>query len=102
MQQILNNLCISHIELRSEDSPDIKPYIHERVVEKIVLPLGDDLCQLKAKYCRVSRVIILDIFLAVFMFLWIFFTSVLLYCYWNTCINISLIFYFSLYNNVSV
>ena len=34
---------ISHIELRSEDSPDIVPYTFERKIEKVMVPLGDEL-----------------------------------------------------------
>jgi Fanconi anemia group M protein len=46
---------ISHIELRTEESADIKPYSHERKVEKIVVPLGDELTSVKKKYVKVCK-----------------------------------------------
>ncbi|WAR19589.1 FANCM-like protein [Mya arenaria] len=46
VQQVLTNLLISHIEIRTEESLDIQRYSHERRVEKVVLPLGDELTQL--------------------------------------------------------
>lgn len=50
---MLANLLISHIEIRTEESPDIKPYSHERKVDKIVVPLGDELTSVKKKYVQV-------------------------------------------------
>jgi Fanconi anemia group M protein len=50
---MLQNLMISHIELRSEDSPDIVPYTFERTVEKVVVGLGAELKALKEKYLAV-------------------------------------------------
>jgi ERCC4-related helicase len=40
---MLQNLLISRIELRSEESPDIVPYTFQRKVEKVVVPLGQEL-----------------------------------------------------------
>ena len=48
---------VSHIELRGEDSPDIKPYTHERSVEKVVVPLGAELTAVKEKYLRVRELV---------------------------------------------
>lgn len=42
VKQMIQNLCISHIELRQEDSPDIVPYTHKRTIEKIVIKIGED------------------------------------------------------------
>ena len=55
VQQVIANLMISHIELRTEESSDIKPYSHERKVEKIVVPLGDELTNVKKKYVKVCK-----------------------------------------------
>jgi Fanconi anemia group M protein len=55
VQQVIANLMISHIELRTEESADIKPYSHERKVEKIVVPLGDELTSVKKKYVKVCK-----------------------------------------------
>ncbi len=54
MQQVITNLLVSNIELRSEESVDIMPYIHQRQVEKIVVKLGDELEFFKTKFLRVS------------------------------------------------
>ena len=40
---IVRNLNISHIETRSEEDPDVKPYIHEKEVELIHVNLPDEL-----------------------------------------------------------
>ena len=53
VQQVISNLLVSNIELRSEDSIDIKPYTHQRQVEKIVVKLGDELEFFKTKFLRV-------------------------------------------------
>ncbi|PAA73309.1 hypothetical protein BOX15_Mlig026302g1 [Macrostomum lignano] len=42
VQEVINNLLISHIELRTEQCRDIQRYSHERNVEKIVVPLGPE------------------------------------------------------------
>lgn len=52
--QVLTNLLISEIELRREDSTDIQPYTHQRTVEKMVVPLGDELKNLQTRYRNVG------------------------------------------------
>ncbi|XP_055571129.1 Fanconi anemia group M protein isoform X2 [Falco cherrug] len=53
VQQVISNLLIAHIELCTEDSPEIQPYSHERQVEKIVVPLGEELVEIQNAYIRV-------------------------------------------------
>ncbi|XP_071972080.1 Fanconi anemia group M protein isoform X2 [Engystomops pustulosus] len=53
VQQVVSNLLISRIELRSEDSPDIQPYSHERLLEKFVVPLGSELEAVQKSYIQV-------------------------------------------------
>ncbi|KAL1791451.1 Fanconi anemia group M protein isoform X1 [Sigmodon hispidus] len=53
VQQVITNLLIGKIELRSEDSPDILPYSHERRVEKLVVPLGEELGALQKTYIQI-------------------------------------------------
>ena len=53
MQQVLTNLLISNIELRTDDSLDIQPYTHERKIEKIVVPLSEELLTARDKYLKV-------------------------------------------------
>lgn len=45
--QVISNLRISKIELRNEDSPDIVPYVHNRSIEKNVVPLGPEITQVR-------------------------------------------------------
>ena len=52
VQQVLTNLLISHIELRTDDCADIRPYTHERRVDKVVVPLGDELASARDTYLR--------------------------------------------------
>ncbi|XP_055957171.1 Fanconi anemia group M protein [Patella vulgata] len=58
VQQVLTNLLISHIEIRTEECPDIKPYTHERKVDKIVVPLGEELTKVKTKYIQIMDSVI--------------------------------------------
>ncbi|XP_043930200.1 Fanconi anemia group M protein isoform X2 [Protopterus annectens] len=53
VQQVISNLLIAHIELRSEDSSDIQPYSYQRQVEKFVVPLGDELKIIRNLYLKV-------------------------------------------------
>ena len=51
--QVISNLYISHMELRSEDSPDIQEYTFQRSIEKVVVELGAELTSLKERYQKV-------------------------------------------------
>ncbi|NWW97611.1 FANCM protein, partial [Caloenas nicobarica] len=53
VQQVISNLLIAQIELCTEDSPEIQPYSHERQVEKIVVPLGEELTEIQNAYIQV-------------------------------------------------
>ncbi|XP_071355094.1 Fanconi anemia group M protein isoform X2 [Trachinotus anak] len=53
VQSVISNLLISHIELRSEESPDIRAHSHQRSVEKVVVPLGEALSAHQARYLQV-------------------------------------------------
>ncbi|XP_037080700.1 Fanconi anemia group M protein homolog [Pollicipes pollicipes] len=55
VKQVLSNLLISKVEARSEESDDVKPYTHQRQLEKVVVPLGDDLRRVRDKYMEVVR-----------------------------------------------
>lgn len=54
VQSVISNLLISHIELRSEESPDIQAHSHQRSVEKMVVPLGEALSAHQACYLQVG------------------------------------------------
>ncbi|XP_061600211.1 Fanconi anemia group M protein [Cololabis saira] len=53
VQSVISNLLISHIELRSEESPDIQAHSHQRSVDKVVVPLGEALSAHQARYLQV-------------------------------------------------
>lgn len=53
VQSVISNLLISHIELRSDESPDIRAHCHQRNVEKVVVPLGEALSAHQARYLQV-------------------------------------------------
>uniref|UniRef100_A0A8C5Q7K5 ATP-dependent RNA helicase FANCM n=1 Tax=Leptobrachium leishanense TaxID=445787 RepID=A0A8C5Q7K5_9ANUR len=57
VQQVVSNLLIARIELRSEDSPDILPYSHTRQLEKFVVPLGEKLGAVQKSYLTVLETI---------------------------------------------
>ncbi|XP_044263685.1 Fanconi anemia group M protein [Tribolium madens] len=51
--EVMGNLLIAHLEYRNEESPDVKPYVFERALETVVVPLGDKLQQIKDQYIQV-------------------------------------------------
>ncbi|XP_066045290.1 Fanconi anemia group M protein isoform X2 [Chamaea fasciata] len=53
VQQVISNLLIAQVEVCAEDSPEIQPYSHERQVEKIVVPLGEELVEIQNTYIKV-------------------------------------------------
>ncbi|XP_041927381.1 Fanconi anemia group M protein isoform X5 [Alosa sapidissima] len=53
VQQVISNLLISHIELRSEESPDIQAHSHQRSLDKVVVPLGESLKAYQTRYLLV-------------------------------------------------
>ncbi|XP_075874046.1 Fanconi anemia group M protein [Nelusetta ayraudi] len=53
VQSVISNLLVSHIELRSDESPDIRAHCHQRNVEKVVVPLGEALSAHQARYLQV-------------------------------------------------
>nr|XP_011437583.2 Fanconi anemia group M protein [Crassostrea gigas] len=58
VQQVLSNLLISHIELRTEDSIDIKQYSFNRQVDKIIVPFSQELTEVKNRYIKIMDVIV--------------------------------------------
>lgn len=55
---VLQNLAISHVELRNEESPDIVPYTFQRKIDKIVVKLGDELTGFKNRFLAVMEVFV--------------------------------------------
>ena len=53
IQEVITNLLISHIELRSEESIDIQKYNNNRQVNKYVLALNNELVNAKKVFSNV-------------------------------------------------
>jgi len=47
---------ISHIEIRSEESIDIKKYVHNRTVEKVVVPMSQELKDARKTFLEVKKI----------------------------------------------
>jgi ERCC4-related helicase len=54
VQNVIDKLLVSHIELRSDESIDIQQYNHGRDVKKFVLGLSDELVKIKNAFTNVS------------------------------------------------
>ncbi|KOC68054.1 Fanconi anemia group M protein [Habropoda laboriosa] len=50
VHEILQNLLIAHVELRDETSLDIVPYINQRKIDIILVPLNKELAEYKQRY----------------------------------------------------
>ncbi|KAG5518902.1 hypothetical protein PMAC_002433 [Pneumocystis sp. 'macacae'] len=55
VQEVINSLCIARIELRTEDSIDIRGYLHNRTVETILIPLSQELIILRDLYGSIIK-----------------------------------------------
>lgn len=47
---MLQNLHIAHLELKDDTSPDIIPYINQRKVDTVLVPLNNELAEYKERY----------------------------------------------------
>lgn len=55
MQQVIENLLISHIEIRMEESPDIQKYSFHRKLQKIVVPLSKEMKEIQSVHLQVKN-----------------------------------------------
>ncbi|KAF6813611.1 ATP-dependent DNA helicase mph1 [Colletotrichum sojae] len=55
VQEIIDNLGISHIEIRTEESIDIRQYVHQRNVEELVLDPSDEMCEIKELFSKALK-----------------------------------------------
>ncbi|KAM3181638.1 hypothetical protein ACTXT7_013977 [Hymenolepis weldensis] len=53
-QAVIANLLISHLEVRSESSLDVRPYCHRRAIETIVVRLDPQLFAFKKRLCDLA------------------------------------------------
>ena len=47
VMEVIQNLCISHIEVRSENSIDVMAYTHKKNIKTIVVSLGEQLTKIR-------------------------------------------------------
>jgi ERCC4-related helicase len=57
-QEIVNNLLISAIEIRTETSEDIKTHTFDRSKEPIIVELGDKITKIKTEFIKVFNIYI--------------------------------------------
>lgn len=48
VQKIIDNLLIAHVEIRTEESIDVRPYMHQKKIESVLVDLGEDLLKIRA------------------------------------------------------
>ncbi|KAL0100188.1 hypothetical protein PUN28_019546 [Cardiocondyla obscurior] len=53
VHEVIQNLNISNLELRDENSIDIMPYVNKRKIDIILVPLSNELAQFKEKYITI-------------------------------------------------
>lgn len=54
-QAVIANLLIAHLEVRTESSPDVREYCHQRAIETIIVRLDPQLSRFKQRLCDVAR-----------------------------------------------
>ena len=50
VQDVIHNLCISRMEVRDHSDPDVKPYVHERLIDTVVIGLSRALAAIKRRF----------------------------------------------------
>ncbi|MED6106841.1 hypothetical protein PIB30_008228 [Stylosanthes scabra] len=58
VQHVIDNLHISKLEYRSEINHDVIPYVHNRQIELIEVPMGQDAAEINEKLLEVIRPIV--------------------------------------------
>ncbi|KAJ3083897.1 hypothetical protein HK102_000838, partial [Quaeritorhiza haematococci] len=56
VQEVIKNLLISRIEIRTEDSVDIRPYIHTRRLEVVVVKLSPEVIAIRDQLGKVLNI----------------------------------------------
>jgi fanconi anemia group M protein len=56
IQTIVSNLLVSKIEVRTDESDDVRSHMHEREIEKIEVPLGEAVQAVRDAFSRVLSV----------------------------------------------
>lgn len=69
VQAVISNLNISRVEIRTEDSPDIKPYVHAKHIERVVCALSEDQDSVLAPLCEALQPIVDQLYAAKVLFM---------------------------------
>ncbi|GAA5872007.1 hypothetical protein JCM8547_006213 [Rhodosporidiobolus lusitaniae] len=64
VQEVIDNLHIGRIEVRADDSLDIRQYVHKKSFDLTVLPLGPQLCKLRDKWADLMKQFIQPLYAA--------------------------------------
>lgn len=54
VSEVLKALHIARLEVRTENSTDVKPYVFNKIIERVVVSLGSHLTQVRDNYVCVS------------------------------------------------
>lgn len=52
VQEVIDNLEISKVEIRTEDSIDIQQYVHHRIIDQIILDPSDEIIMIKELFSK--------------------------------------------------
>lgn len=55
VQDIIDNLGISHIEIRTEDSLDLRQYVHKRSIDQILVDPSDEMHEIKDLFTKALK-----------------------------------------------
>jgi len=62
VQAVVDNLRIAHVEVRTEEDPDVAPYTHVRLIEKVVCDVAGDLESLGLSFERLLSPVLTRLF----------------------------------------
>ncbi|EGS17949.1 ATP-dependent DNA helicase-like protein [Thermochaetoides thermophila DSM 1495] len=55
VQEVIDNLCISHVEIRTEESIDIRQYVHSRNIETVTFDPSDEMEEVKSLFSKALK-----------------------------------------------
>jgi ATP-dependent DNA helicase MPH1 len=55
VQEIIDNLGISHVEIRTEESIDIRQYVHSRNIDTVTFDPSDEMCEVRDLFSKALK-----------------------------------------------
>jgi len=55
VQAVINTLCIAKVEIRIEESMDLRPYLHKRKTDLITMPLGPLITSIRELFAKIIQ-----------------------------------------------